>query len=461
LANLYRELGQISEAIDTARRACQLDPNLVIARSLLLFSLSHSIGISPENLYLEHLKFGEIFESNNLVKPHFYLNDRTENRTLKIGIVSADLRNHAVASFFEPVFHLLLQMNTLSLHVYDNGGPEDVVSKRMKEKSSNWTNISSMTDEAFSELVSGERIDVLIDLSGHTNGHRLSAFALKPAPIQMSWIGYPGTTGMRLMDYYIADPHFLPPGEFDAFFSEKILRLPANAPFQSIDNPPDVNALPALTNGYICFGSFNRLDKISQEVVSLWAKLLCAVPDARMVVGGMPLKGSLEQITDWFVQGGVQPERLTFYRRSNMLDYLKLHHQVDVCLDTFPYGGGTTTCHALFMGVPTLTIAGHTPAAVSSRSILSHAGIKAQFVAASPEEFLQKARWCASHRDELAALRGSLRQRFQASNMMQPAVVAGGLEAALRVAWQRWCQNLPATSFEITHDGGQFGVTLQ
>ncbi len=461
LSNVYRELGEVDAAVRTARRACELDPKASSPHSLLLFCLSHSGDISPEALYQEHCRFGEKFEPDQTQPVPTHLNTKDPDRVLQVGLVSADLRNHAVASFFEPVFYLLLQMKGVYLHVYDNGGPADEVSRRMKAQSPNWIEVATMSLDALSQQIRRDAIDVLIDLSGHTPGHRLMNFAQKPAPIQMSWIGYPGTTGMRLMDYYIADPHFLPPGEFDAFFSEKILRLPANAPFQSIDNPPDVNALPALTKGYICFGSFNRLDKISKEVVSLWAKLLCAVPDARMVVGGMPLKGSLEQITDWFVQGGIQPERLTFYRRSNMLDYLKLHHQVDVCLDTFPYGGGTTTCHALFMGVPTLTIAGHTPAAVSSRSILSHAGIKAQFVAASPEEFLQKARWCASHRDELAALRGSLRQRFQASYMMQPAVVAGGLEAALRVAWQRWCQNLPATSFEITHDGGQFGVTLQ
>ena len=461
LSNVYRELGEVDAAVRTARQACALDPKASSPHSLLLFCLCHSGDISPRELYLEHCRFGEKFEPDHTHALPVHPNTRDPDRVLQVGLVSADLRNHAVASFFEPVFYLLLQMGGIHLHVYDNGGPADEVSRRMKAQSPNWIEVATMAVDALSQQIRRDRIDVLIDLSGHTPGHRLMNFAQKPAPVQMSWIGYPGTTGMRLMDYYIADPHFLPPGEFDAYFSEKILRLPANAPFQSIDHPPDVNPLPALTKGYLCFGSFNRLDKISHEVVQLWAKLLCAVPSARMVVGGMPLKGSLEQITDWFVQGGVQPERLTFYRRSNMFDYLQLHHQVDVCLDTFPYGGGTTTCHALFMGVPTLTIAGHTPAAVSSRSILSHAGIKTQFVAANPDEFLEMAQWCASHLNQLAALRSDLRERFKASNMMQPAVVAGGLEAALRHAWQRWCQDLPAESFEVTHDNGHFAVTHQ
>jgi protein O-GlcNAc transferase len=461
LSNVYRELGEVNAAVRTARQACALDPKASSPHSLLLFCLSHSGDISPRELYLEHCRFGEKFEPDRSDAVPAHLNTRDPDRVLQVGLVSADLRNHAVASFFEPVFYLLLQMRGIHLHVYDNGRPADEVSRRMKAQSPNWIEVATMSVDALSQQIRRDRIDVLIDLSGHTPGHRLMNFAQKPAPVQMSWIGYPGTTGMRLMDYYIADPHFLPPGEFDAYFTEKILRLPANAPFQSIDHPPDVNPLPALTKGFICFGSFNRLDKISQEVVQLWAKLLCALPDARMVVGGMPLKGSLDQITDWFVQSGVEPQRLTFYRRSNMHDYLQLHHQVDVCLDTFPYGGGTTTCHALYMGVPTLTIAGQTPAAVSSRSILSHAGIKTQFVAANPDEFLAKAQWCASHLDQLAALRSDLRERFKASNMMQPAVVAGGLEAALRHAWRRWCQELPAESFEVTHDNGHFAVTPQ
>jgi protein O-GlcNAc transferase len=258
-------------------------------------------------LYLEHCRFGEKFEPDRSDAVPAHLNTRDPDRVLQVGLVSADLRNHAVASFFEPVFYLLLQMRGIHLHVYDNGRPADEVSRRMKAQSPNWIEVATMSVDALSQQIRRDRIDVLIDLSGHTPGHRLMNFAQKPAPVQMSWIGYPGTTGMRLMDYYIADPHFLPPGEFDAYFTEKILRLPANAPFQSIDHPPDVNPLPALTKGFICFGSFNRLDKISQEVVQLWAKLLCALPDARMVVGGMPLKGSLDQITDWFVQSGVEP----------------------------------------------------------------------------------------------------------------------------------------------------------
>jgi protein O-GlcNAc transferase len=367
LGNISRELGDVAAAIETARLACKVAPQSAGAHSLLLFSLSHSGNTSATDLYREHLQFGEKFEADREYSTISHKNIKDPNRKLKLGVVSADLRNHAVASFFEPVFYLLQQSTDLSLYIYDNGGPADEVAIRMRIQASHWAEITSLTDIALADMIRTDGIDVLIDLSGHTPGHRLLTFVEKPAPVQLSWIGYPGTTGLRSIDYYVADPHFLPPGEFDSYFSEKIIRLPANAPFQSIGNPPDVNQLPAQSNGRMTFGSFNRLDKISKDVVALWSKLLCIIPDSKMVLGGMPLMGDLREITEWFSQNGVQPERLTFYRRSGMYEYLKHHHQVDVCLDTFPYGGGTTTCHALSMGVPHANLGrGNTSSCVQS-----------------------------------------------------------------------------------------------
>lgn len=461
LGNVCRELGDIAAAVKTAKFACEVDPRSAGAHSLLLFCLSHDGNTNADNLYLEHCRFGEKFEAQRDYYRITHKNEAEPNRRLKVAVISADLRNHAVASFFEPVYYLLQHSSSLSLHIYDNGGPVDEVANRMKALASHWSEVAKLTDTALADLIRSDGIDVLIDLSGHTPGHRLLTFVEKPAPIQISWMGYPGTTGLRSMDYYLADPHFLPLGEFDEFFSEKIIRLPANAPFQSIESPPDVGSLPALLNGYITFGSFNRLDKISKEVVSLWCQLLSSVPDSKMLLGGMPVEGDLHEIKEWFAQGGVELSRLTFHRRSGMHEYLRLHQQVDLCLDTFPYGGGTTTCHALSMGVPTLTLAGTTPAAVSSRSILSHAGIKDLFVATCPQEFLAKGQWCALNVNEIAKLRSELRNRFQHSNMMQPKLVAAGLETAVRFAWQRWCQNLPPQAFEVTHQAAQMEVVLQ
>lgn len=458
LANVFRELGQVEKAVSAARKACEIDPGSPSPLSLLLFCLSHSGAISPNKLYAEHCRFGEQFESSNNGPTNVHSNSKEPDRIIKVGVISADLRNHAVSSFFEPVYYLLVKAKRIELYIYDNGGEPDEVSRRMKSKASVWREISRFTTNELYDLIRADAIDVLIDLSGHTPGHRLLTFAKKPAPLQLSWMGYPGTTGMRSIDYYVADSHFLPTGEFDDYFSEKIMRLPANAPFQSIENPPPVNELPALRNGYVTFGSFNRLDKISKEVVELWARLLCSIPDAKMIVGGMPLKGDFNVITEWFREGGVMPERLIFIRRGSMSEYLKLHHQVDMCLDTFPYGGGTTTCHAISMGVPTLTLAGSTPAAVSSRSILSHVGINNLFVATDASEFLRKGQWCTEHIEYLVELRATLRERFMESNLMHPEIVAGGFVAALSFAWQRWCQDEKPISFEVTHKAGLFSI---
>jgi predicted O-linked N-acetylglucosamine transferase (SPINDLY family) len=287
----------------------------------------------------------------------------------------------------------------------------------------------------------------LIDLSGHTAGNRLLTFALKPAPLQASWIGYPGTTGLRTVDYYIADRHFLPVEEFSCQFTEKLVFLPALAPFLPHEAAPPVNSLPALSNGYITFGSFNRLSKLRPSVIALWSRLLHAIPGSRMLLGGMPPEGQYTALIDWFAAEGINPARLDFRSRCGTEAYMALHHEVDMCLDAFPYTGGTTTAHALWMGVPTLTLAGPTAPSRQGAAILSHAGL-AEFVAHDAAQFEQKGLFWAANIDRLAQLRFNLRSRCDDSAMHRPDLIAAGLENALRKMWQRWCQGLPPEAFE-------------
>jgi protein O-GlcNAc transferase len=288
----------------------------------------------------------------------------------------------------------------------------------------------------------------LIDLSGHTAKHRLLTFARKPAPVQASWIGYPGTTGLHAMDYYLSDRFMFPDVGFDSQLTEKIVKLPASVPFLPSKDAPPVNALPALSNGYMTFGSFNRSNKISRPVIALWAQLLRALPDSRMLLGAMSQDGQYQTLIDWFAQEGIVRERLDFHARSSMERYLGLHHQIDICLDTFPYNGGTTTFHALWMGVPTLTLAGQTIASRSGASILGHVNLEA-FTAHDVADFKKKGLYWADHPGELSIIRTGLRERFTKSASGQPAVIAAGLERALRIMWQRWCAGLPAASFEV------------
>ena len=366
-------------------------------------------------------------------------NLRDAQRVLRVGFVSADFRNHAVANFIEPVLVHLAQDEHFSLHTYYNHATEDIVTQRLKGSFSSWTNAVGLSDEALAQKIRDDGIDILIDLSSHTAHNRLLTFAHKPCPVQVSWIGYPGSTGLQSMDYYLSDRYALPEGQFEDQFTEKIVRLPATAAFLPLQGAPAVSALPAASNGYITFGSFNRPNKISRSVIALWSELLRALPSARMVLGSMPKELDRNVWLEWFEQEGVGVERLSFYTTKPLLDYMSLHHEVDICLDTFPYCGGTTSWHAMWMGVPTLTLTGATVANRTGAAVMGVVGLDA-FVAHDKEDFVRKGVAWATDIQALERLRLGMRERFLSSPAGRPDVIAGALAQAMRVMWQRWCE---------------------
>jgi len=252
------------------------------------------------------------------------------------------------------------------------------------------------------------------------------------------------------MDYYLCDPCFLPQTDFGWQFTEKLVYLPATGAFQQEDNLPPINRLPALNNGFITYGSFNRGSKLNHEVIALWSLLLKAVPEARMLLGAMSGPHEIRRITTLFAAEGIASERLHFHQRTAISEYLGLHHEVDLCLDTFPFAGGTTLLHAISMGVPTLTIAGRTPAGRFGASLLSHLGLADEFVASDPAEFIHKGKYWAHSLDVLGNIRASLRQRFQDSILNQPERIAASWVLALRLMWKRWCAELPTESIDIS-----------
>ncbi len=404
--------------------------------------------MSAEALFAEHRGFGERFEAPIRDSWPQHRNSRDASRCLQIGFVSGDLRSHAVACFIEPLLAHLAGYATLSLHAYYNHPTEDAVSTRLRRHFRHWHSVANLSDAALSEKISDDGIDILIDLSGHTAENRLLTFARKPAPVQASWIGYPGTTGLEAVDYYLADRYFLPPGKFDSQFTEKLVYLPALAPFLPDTKAPLVNTLPALRNGYVTFGSFNRLTKLRPSVIALWSRLLKALPDARMLLGAMPSDTSSNPLPDWFTREGIARERLSFHPRSDIASYLALHHQVDMCLDTFPYAGGTTTNYALWMGVPTLTLTGQTAPGRHGAANLGHVGLDG-FVAEDPADFEAKGLFWAENLAALAEVRAGLRARWEQSPVRRPEVIAAGVESALRTMWQRWCAGLPTQTFEV------------
>jgi predicted O-linked N-acetylglucosamine transferase (SPINDLY family) len=405
--------------------------------------------VSKELLFAEHCRFGAQYETPLRAAWPLHRNVRDPARRLQIGFVSGDLRDHVVAYFVEPLLIHLARSPHLTLHAYYNHAVEGQATPRLRTYFSHWHSIAGLSDAALATKIGDDGIDILIDLSGHTSENRLLCFARKPAPVQASWIGYPGTTGLHAMDYYIADRCFLPPGAFDNQFAEKLAYLPAVAPFLPDVSGPAVNRLPALSNGDLTFGSFNRLSKLTPYAVALWSRLLRALPDARMVLGGMPEDGQYHQLLDWFIQAGIAQERLSFHPRCSTAAYLALHHKVDICLDTYPYTGGTTTSHALWMGVPTLSLAGQTVPGRQGAAILGHLGLD-EFVAKDEAEFEKKGLLWAGKLAELGDLRAGLRDRFERTPMRDPGMIAAGLERALRLMWQRWCAGVPVEVLDIT-----------
>jgi protein O-GlcNAc transferase len=449
LGNTLRELGQLENAVACYRRALEIKPDYVDAYTALLFCLSHSKEMDAQSLFAEHCNFGGRFEAPLRASWPQHRNSRDTERCLQVGFVSGDLHNHAVASFIEPILAHLKGHPKLSLHGYYNNTIEDSVTQRLRGYLKHWHKISTLSDETLAHKIQEDGIDILIDLSGHTALNRLLTFARKPAPIQVSWMGYPGTTGLTSIDYYLSDRFFTPQGQLDNQFMEKIVCLPAGAPFLPSSEAPKVNGLPALTNGYVTFGSFNRLSKLNHSVIALWSQLLRTLPDSRMLLGGMPEEGNYDVLIEWFAQEGIKRERLDFYPRGDMRSYLTLHHQVDICLDTFPYNGGTTTFHALWMGAPTLTLAGRSAAGRCGVAILSKIGME-QFIAYDEREFLQHGLYWSSNLVELAKIRSVIRTRFMGSAISNPELIAAGLERALHIMWQHWCEGQLPESFEVT-----------
>lgn len=441
------EQGATQEALGWLRRAIEIDPTDNVTHSSMLFCIAHSSDFDPEMLVAEHRKFGQRYDNHKRKRTAAFSNPRDPARQLRVGFVSGDLFNHAVASYAVPVIERLAADTGIAMHFYHNHVEEDATSDRFKAHATCWRNVAGMSDQAFLERLRNDRLDIVIDLSGHTGRNRLVALAQRAAPVQASWIGYPATTGLAEMDYYLSDRFVAPHGAFEDQFVEQIVRLPAIAPFMPPPNCPPVNLLPARHNGYTTYGSFNRLNKLSPHVIEVWARVLHADPTARMALGAIGNAGDQHTLTQWFAAAGIDVGRLTFHRRSNIPVYMQQHHGVDLCLDTFPYTGSTTTLNALWMGVPTVTIPGATMAGRGSAGWLQHVGLDA-YIATDEDDFVAKALALGRDTAALQALRAGLRARCGQSAAFRPAVVAAGLSSALRTMWTRWCAGEPVTAFD-------------
>ncbi|WP_334001515.1 tetratricopeptide repeat protein [Burkholderia gladioli] len=438
LAVALSELGATAEAEASFRRAHEIAPRDAAMHSNLLFCMTHNPGLDAERLYAEHRRFAEIHEAPVRARWPRHANQRDPERQLRIGLISGDLFNHAVSSYLMPILEALKDDPTLSLHVYHNHTVEDAVSERMRACVRSWTTVAGLSDDRLVQRIRDDRIDIMMDLSNHTGRNRLPALARKPAPVQVTWLGYPGTTGLDAIDYHFADRFGVPFGEMERQYSEKTVHLPAGGTFKPAENAPPVNLLPALHNGYVTFGSFNRLNKLRHDVIAVWARILHAVPGSRMRIGSIPRDGGVDMLLGWFSAEGISHDRLDLQPRAPAAVYLQQHHHVDFCLDTFPYTGSTTALNALWMGVPTLTIRGDTLASRAGAVWMSSVGLE-QFVADDVDDFVARAIALAGDLKGLAALRGGMRERCRQSAGFQPERVAQAVSDSFRIAWRRWC----------------------
>ncbi|WP_321886125.1 O-linked N-acetylglucosamine transferase family protein [Paraburkholderia bannensis] len=449
LANALTQHGEYDEAETAFRRSLDMSPMQAPSFSNLLFCLMHKIDLDAAGAFAEFRAFGERFETPLRAQWPQHANERDPAKRLRVGFVSGDLFNHPVAYFLLPVVEQFAQDPSLSLYFYSNYAAHDDFTAKIQAHAENWREVFGMSDAVLAQTIRNDGIDILIDLSGHTGRNRLVAFAHKPAPVQVGWIGNPATTGLTAIDYYLSDRFVTPLEQFASQFTEKLVFLPALAPFKPHPKSPDVNELPALKNGYLTFGSFSRIVKISQEVVALWARVLREVPDSRMLIGSISSAEQMSKIAGMFAREEIDASRISFMQRKTVANYLQQHHMVDVCLDAFPFAGSTTTMHALWMGVPTMTLPGYSMASRSSTGWLSHLGLEDAFVAQDKDDFVRKCAALAADPEALATVRRELRSHCMQSPIVNASTIANAASRALRTMWQRWCDGGAPEHFEV------------
>ncbi len=440
LGSIHDRLGDVRTARDHYRRARELDPGNLASWSGELYCLSHDADLDPQQVFRAHKAFGEQAEARVRAQaPH--ANDRDPERRLRVGVLSGDFRDHPVARFLEPVWREL-DSAQVQLVAYDTGPATDAVARRLRGLTDAWTDVSRLSDDALAALIRADRIDILVDHSGHTAGNRLGVFAQKPAPVQVMWVGYPGTSGLRAMDYRLVDPVLAPPGRLDHLFTECLAYLPSMLVFGKPEQLPELAPAPLARNGYITFGSFNRINKLGDAVIALWADILQRIPDSRLLVGAVTDAAVAEVWRARFATAGIAAGRIAFMPRLGMADYLAAHAGIDLLLDAFPWASATTAQFGLWMGVPTLTLAGASLVARLGAASMSAAGLE-RFVAESATQYVEIASSVAAQPGELQRIRASIRSRLEQDRQRVPAQVARVLEWRLRQMWQRWCGDLP------------------
>ena len=453
LANLAVALadeGELDESLACARRVVEIEPKSPAARSGLLYALHYSPRYDAEALYREHVEWGWRFCEPllNKIRPHENDRDLTAGggcatcRKLRVGYVSPDFRQHTPPKFITAAFRHH-DPDRFELFCYSDAPKTDAVTDRLKGMVEHWHETRKLSDSDLEQLIRQDRIDILVDLRGHAADNRLPLFARKPAPVQVNMVGYFNTTGLGTMDYRITDQHMDPPGVSEHLHTEKLMRMPHSCwCFTPDEDAPDVQEPPALKNGYITFGSLNKIVKVSEPCARLWAGVLEAVPNSRILLS-VAGEDAAPIVRERRAGYGLPAHRIHILgKTSTAREYLERYHRIDVALDTIPFNGITTTCEGLWMGVPCVSLAGQTSVSRAGRSIL-HAANLPELAADSPEQFIGVATELANDLRRLRELRLTMRARLLASALMDHRRFARDLEFAYGQMWRAWCQKNP------------------
>jgi predicted O-linked N-acetylglucosamine transferase (SPINDLY family) len=443
LANCYNRLGRATDAVREYREAFRAAPDFHPALTSVLGTLNAASEVTPDEVFAAHREWAATVAAPLYpVAPRFG-NARDPSRRLRIGYVSPDLRHHPVGTMLAPVLeqHDPRRVETFCYYNYPRG---DVMTERMRRAAHRWRDIAERDDATVADAIRADGIDILVDLAGHTRHTRLLVFARRPAPIQVSWLGYFNTTGLATMDYFVTDPVSSPPGQ-ERYFVERLVRLPATRfCYEPPEFLPEVNALPARSRGHVTFGCLNALAKVNDRVLALWGRILAAVPDARLLLQAAALDDPLVQ-RDFRTRAaahGIAAERLELRRFVSVEQAAGSYHDIDIALDPFPFCGGMTSLDALWMGVPVVTLPQAMIAGRQSASMLANLGLL-ELIAADEATYVAAAVALARDLDRLAALRAGLRGRFGRSPLADYARFAGDLEDAFEGMWRTWLTASP------------------
>jgi predicted O-linked N-acetylglucosamine transferase (SPINDLY family) len=442
LSQLLGAVGRVERSIAACRRASELRPHSSSLASNLLFNLQFSREYGWEAILEAHKDWGRRFGEplRETIRPHE--NERSASRRLRIGYVSPYFCLHVLALMESPLFGSH-DRDQVEVFCYSGAERPDAVTEEIKAKADVWRAVARMKDEELAELVRKDRIDIVVDLAMHMGGSRLLMMARKPAPVQVTWLAYPGTTGLGTMDYRLTDPYLDPPGQHDERYTERSIRL--RDTFWCYDphgmgdrTLPDVNSLPAERNGHITFGSLNHLRKMNGQVAALWSRVMHRTPGSRLLMLA-PEGEARRSVLDMLREEGIEPDRVDFVARQERAAYMGVFGRIDICLDTVPYNGHTTSLDSMWMGVPVVTRIGPTLVGRAGFSQLSNLGLT-ELAAESDDRFVEIATGLAGDVLRLRELRRTLRPRMESSPLMDSGRFARSMESAFRRMWEDWLE---------------------